>query len=113
MVRKAFLMFLKPGAREEYQRRHDAIWPELAATLTAHGVHSYSIFHDPERDLLFASVELESIPRWEAIATTDVCQRWWAHMRDLMQTNPDNSPRSQDLNEVFHLQEPACKGGKV
>ena len=111
MLRKAHLMFLKPGAREEYQRRHDAIWPELAATLRAHGVLSYSIYLDPGRDLLFACVEIESAERWEAIAATDVCRRWWAHMRDLMQTHPDDSPVTQDLAEVFCLQEPPAQGG--
>jgi len=113
MLRKAHLMFLKPGAREEYQRRHDAIWPELAATLRAHGVLSYSIHLDPGRDLLFACVEIESAERWEAIAATDVCRRWWAHMRDLMQTHPDDSPVTQDLLEVFRLQEPPRIGGQA
>ena len=27
----AFRMILNPGQEEEYRRRHDAIWPELAA----------------------------------------------------------------------------------
>ena len=103
MLRKAFLMHLNPGSREEYQRRHAAIWPELTATLKQHGVHSYSIFHDPERDLLFAYAEMESSERWEAVAGTEVCRHWWAYMRDLMATHPDNSPISQDLEEVFLL----------
>jgi L-rhamnose mutarotase len=104
MLRKAFLMFLNPGLREEYQRRHDALWPEMVDTLKAHGVHAYSIFHDPKRDVLFGYVELESIERWEAVAATEVCRRWWAFMRDMMQTHPDDSPVSEDLDEVFHLQ---------
>src|SRR5262245_4271010 len=103
MIRKAFLMKVHPTAHEEYRRRHDAIWPELADALRAHGVLSYSIFLDAGRSLLFACVELESEERWQAIARTDVCRRWWAFMRDIMETNPDDSPRSDDLAEVFHL----------
>ena len=76
-------------------------------------MHAYSIFHDPERGLLFATVELEAGHRWAAIAGTEVCRRWWAHMRELMLTNPDDSPISQDLEEVFHLQEPPLEGGKA
>jgi L-rhamnose mutarotase len=106
MLRKAFLMFLNPGARDEYRRRHDALWPDLEAELHAHGVTAYSIFHDPERDLLFAYVELESLARWEAIANTAACRRWWAHMRDLMATHPDHSPVSRELDEVFRLRRP-------
>ncbi len=43
MPRHAFKMFLNPGAAHEYRRRHDAIWPELAALLKAKGVANYSI----------------------------------------------------------------------
>ena len=103
MIRKGFLMKVRPTAHEEYRRRHDAIWPELAATLREHGVSSYSIFLDPQRSLLFGHVELESLERWNAIADTAICRRWWAFMRDLMETHPDDSPVSEELVEVFHL----------
>ena len=102
-MRKAFLMRLKPGRQAEYERRHHPIWPELQAVLKAHGVHSYSIFLDAPTDKLFAYVEIESEERWQAIAQTEPCRRWWAHMRDLMETNADNSPLAIELNEVFHI----------
>lgn len=103
MIRKAFVMQVHPTAHDEYRRRHDAIWPELTAALRDHGVRSYSIFLDAGRNLLFAYAEIESIERWNAIADTAVCRRWWAAMRDVMETHPDDSPVSQDLAEVFHL----------
>lgn len=103
MVRKAFVMRVHATAHEEYRRRHDAIWPELAAALRDHGVISYSIFLDAARSLLFAYVELESVERWNALATTEVCQRWWRFMRDVMDTHADHSPVSEDLVEMFHL----------
>jgi len=76
MIRKAFVMAVRPDAHDEYRRRHDAIWPELAAVLREHGVRDYTIYLDPGRSLLFASVELSSLERWEAIAHTPVCRRW-------------------------------------
>ena len=103
MVRKAFIMRLHATAHAEYRRRHDAIWPELAAALRDHGVRSYSIFLDAARNLLFAYVELDSVERWNALSTTEVCRRWWAFMRDLMETHADSRPVSEDLAEVFHL----------
>lgn len=103
MIRKAFLMTLRPGRREEYERRHNPIWPELQAVLKAHGVHRYSIFLDRGTDRLFAYAEIESESRWEAIAQTDVCRRWWAHMAELMLTNEDASPRAEPLDEMFHI----------
>ena len=56
-----------------------------------------------------AGVEVESEERWQAIASTDVCRRWWRHMREIMPSNPDDSPVSRELREVFHVEgrEPA------
>ncbi|GAA3610325.1 L-rhamnose mutarotase [Gibbsiella greigii] len=104
MIRKAFVMQVNPDAHEEYQRRHTPIWPELAAVLKQHGAHHYAIYLDADRHLLFATVEIESEARWAAVAGTEVCQRWWASMRELMPSNPDNSPISQELKEVFYLE---------
>lgn len=103
MIRKAFVMTLKAGQREEYQRRHNPIWPELQAVLSKHGVHNYSIFLERESDSLFAYAEIESEQLWSEIAATEVCRRWWIYMKDLMLTNDDDSPLSVTLEEVFHL----------
>lgn len=96
-------MQVNPDQLEEYQRRHNPIWPELEATLRAHGVHNYSIFLDEQTSQLFAYVEIEDEARWESIAQTEVCQKWWARMQEIMPSNPDHSPISKDLSEVFHL----------
>jgi L-rhamnose mutarotase len=104
MIRKAFRMSVHAGQEAEYARRHQPIWPELETVLLAHGVRTYSIFLDPASRDLFAYVECESEARWEAIARTEVCRRWWASMRELMPSNPDDSPVSTPLAEVFHIQ---------
>ena len=103
MIRKAFVMQLHAGQEAEYRHRHNPIWPELQETLRNHGVHAYAIFLHPETLQLFAFAEIESEEKWAAIARTPVCQKWWAHMRDLMETNADDSPVSRELSEVFHL----------
>ena len=103
MIRKAFVMSVDAGHEEEYEKRHRPIWPELEAVLKAHGVHNYSIFLHAETRQLFAYAEIEDEARWNAIAQTDVCRRWWAHMGDVMPSNPDNSPVAADLREVFHI----------
>jgi len=103
MIRKAFVMSVNAGSEEEYERRHRPIWDELAEVLKAHGVQNYSIFLHPETRQLFGYAEIESEERWAAIASTDVCQRWWKHMADVMPANPDSSPVSAPLREVFHL----------
>ena len=104
MIRRAFRMSVHPDRHEEYVRRHDPIWAELEAVLLDHGVRSYSIFLDPETSTLFAYLEIEDEERWRAVAATEVCRRWWRYMRELMPSNPDDSPVSLDLREVFHLE---------
>lgn len=104
MIRKAFVMTLRPGHQAEYARRHAPIWPELQTILQQHGVQNYSIFLDPQADQLFAYAECESDVLWHQIAATEVCQRWWRSMQDLMLTNEDSSPVATVLTEVFHLE---------
>jgi L-rhamnose mutarotase len=103
MIRKAFVMSVFEGFEEEYEKRHNPIWADLEQTLKDHGAHNYSIFLHPETRQLFAYVEIEDEERWNAIAETEPCKRWWAYMGDVMPANPDNSPVSLDLKEVFHL----------
>lgn len=103
MIRKAFVMSVNAGQEEEYERRHRPIWPELEQVLKEHGVHNYSIFLHPETRQLFGYVEIEDEARWAAIARTEICGKWWAHMSSVMPSNADNSPVSAELREVFHL----------
>jgi L-rhamnose mutarotase len=103
-MRIAFRMQVHRGQEAEYIRRHNPIWPELEAQLKEHGVRDYSIFLDRETGDLFACAEIESLERWQQIAETDVCQKWWASMAVLMPSNPDTSPVTRDLEEVFHIE---------
>ena len=103
-IRKAFIMSVNAGAEQEYEKRHNPIWPELEKVLKDHGVSNYSIFLHPETRQLFGYAEIESKEQWASIASTEECQRWWEHMADVMPSNPDNSPASAPLREVFHLE---------
>ena len=70
----------------------------------AEGARSYSIFLHAETRQLFGYAEIEDEARWAAVAQTPICRKWWAHMKELMPSNPDNSPKSIDLREVFHIE---------
>lgn len=96
-------MSVFPGKEEEYEKRHSPIWPELEKVLHEHGVRNYSIFLHAESGQLFGVAEVESEERWNAIADTPVCRKWWAYMKEVMPANPDDSPVSAPLKEVFHL----------
>ncbi len=103
MIRKAFLMSVNPDRHEEYEKRHTPIWAELEETLKSHGVLKYSIFLDKETSNLFAYVEIENEKRWSEIASTAICRKWWRYMREIMPSNPDDSPVSKELREVFYI----------
>lgn len=101
---KAFRMRVHRDRLAEYEQRHNPIWPELEATLRAHGVQRYFIFVDDETGELFAYAEIASDERWREIAQTEVCRRWWQSMRTLMPSHPDGAPDSRDLRCVFRME---------
>ena len=103
MQRHAFKMKLKPGAVAEYQKRHDKLWPELAAALKAAGVSDYSIFLDKETLTLFAVQKLSDGNTAATLPDSPVVRKWWDFMAPLMETHPDKSPMARPLREVFHL----------
>jgi L-rhamnose mutarotase len=103
VIRKAFRMSVNAGEDAEYERRHRPIWKELEEVLLTHGVVTYSIYLNDATGDLFAYAEIVDEAQWEAVSRTDVCRRWWRHMRDIMPANPDDSPVSHPLREVFHL----------
>jgi len=103
MQRHAFKMKLKPGVTAEYKKRHDEIWPELAAELKAAGVSDYSIFLDEESLTLFAVQKLGAQNSAAALPHSPVVRKWWDYMAPLMETHPDKSPVARPLKEVFHL----------
>jgi L-rhamnose mutarotase len=104
MQRHAFKMKLKPGVVAEYKKRHDELWPELAAELKAAGISDYSIFFDEETLTLFAVQKLgQGEAAAAALANSAVVRKWWEFMAPLMETHPDHSPVVKPLKEVFHL----------
>jgi L-rhamnose mutarotase len=104
MNRLAFKMKLHQGQEAEYQRRHDELWPELKALLKQTGISEYSIFLDEETNTLFGVLNIEQ-PEWmDTLPEHPVMKKWWTYMKDIMDTNPDNSPVSIPLKEVFYLE---------
>ena len=105
-MRFAFKMFLKPGCEEEYQKRHNAIWPELVKMIKDGGVSNYSIFWDKDTNILIGYQECEGEGNSQDTSNgiDPITQKWWDMMADIMEVNPkDNSPVTIPIKEVFHL----------
>ncbi len=103
MQRHAFKMRLNAGQEAEYIRRHDAIWPELVELLRASGISNYSIHLDRETMTLFGYLERRDDHTMDDLPNHPVMKRWWAHMGDIMATNPDGSPVAIPLEETFYM----------
>jgi len=103
MERVAFKMQLHKGFEKEYRKRHDEIWPELQNLLKGSGISEYSIFLDETTNSLFGFLKVDDSKILDTLPQHEVMQRWWKNIRDIMETNPDNSPVSIPLNEVFYL----------
>jgi L-rhamnose mutarotase len=101
--REAFKMYLKPGMKEEYKRRHAAIWPEVKAILQKSGVYDYAIYLDEETGTLFAFQHTKGEVGSQDVGSEEAIKRWWHYMKDIMETNPDESPVSIPLVEMFYL----------
>jgi L-rhamnose mutarotase len=102
MQRFAFKMYLNPGQRGEYQRRHDEIWPDLSALLREAGVSNYSIFLDDETSVLFAYLERTDDHRMAELPNEAVMRRWWDFMSDIMRYE-NGVPVAVALPELFHM----------
>src|SRR5256885_4791018 len=100
MARVAFKMKLYKGFEEEYKKRHNALWPELEDLLKKTGISEYSIFLDPATNFLFGVLRAEDSSALNNLPSNPVMQKWWAYMKDIMESNPDNSPVSVPLEEV-------------
>lgn len=96
-------MKLFKGFENEYKKRHDVIWPELKSLLKASSIEEYSIFLDDETNTLFGVFKVDDEMKLKDLPDQLVMKKWWAYMKDIMETNPDNSPVSVPLREVFYL----------
>lgn len=104
MNRVAFIMKLKAGNKQEYKRRHAAIWPELKILLKDSGISEYSIFLDERTNTLFGFQKVVGQQGSQDLGKNEIVQKWWKYMADLMETHSDNSPVTIELEELFYLE---------
>ena len=104
MERVAWKGRIKPGCKEEYIRRHDAIWPEMTAVLKEAGIRNYTIFANSNE--LFGYYECEKGLSFaqRAQAGSSVVDRWNEYMRDVLELEMDPETGAQPaLEAVFRM----------
>lgn len=96
-------MQLFKGREAEYKKRHDELWPELEGLLKQTGISEYSIFLNKGTGALFGVMNIANPLALDELPSHPLMQKWWAYMSDIMETNPDQSPVSIPLDNVFYL----------
>lgn len=99
----AFKMKLLKDCAAEYRKRHDEIWPDLLTLLKGAGITDYSIYLDEETNILFGILKIPNKNALDTLPANDVMKKWWAHMADIMETNPDKSPLNIPLQHMFYM----------
>ena len=98
---RAFILTIQPGQVAEYKRRHDEIWPEMAAALRESGVVYYDIYlHEPTRQV-FGHMIRDRVPDPSA-PEHPVVLRWRESMASVLEMDGDR-PRAEPIERVFHL----------
>ncbi len=105
MIRKAFLMEVKPGMIDAYEKSHNPIWPELYETLKSHGLKNYSIFYHEETNQLFGYVEIDDVEKFNKLPEQEICRKWWAEMKKYLvcKAPGDSKAKEDELRMVFHI----------
>jgi L-rhamnose mutarotase len=105
MPRIAFYLKLRPGSGEDYDKAHEAVWPEMLALRTSAGISDYSIFRRDE--LLFLCMQVDNFDEaWAKIENDPVNTRWQQAMSAYFEPVTAElraGERFPMMREVFYL----------
>jgi L-rhamnose mutarotase len=104
MQRVAFLLRLREGVGEAYDKSHEQVWPEMLDLLKRSGVSEYSIFRRDEMLVLVMCVEdFDTV--WTRIEADPINTRWQKTTAPFFEPVTDLRPgeRFPMMREVFYL----------
>ena len=107
MIRRAFVMRLKPGGLDDYRHHHAEIWPELVAEIERQGIARITIFEDDPQ--LFLYSEISDVEAWDRLWASAIHDKWAEVMNPLMEFGDDGLVDSTEVREVFHLKTAAAE----
>ncbi len=104
LKRYAFMLRLRPGVAEAYEKAHRAVWPEMLELLKSAGISEYSIYRRDELVILtLRAADFEAT--WSKIDNHPVNLRWQKTMAPLFE--PVEGLRAGErfpmMEEVFYL----------
>jgi L-rhamnose mutarotase len=103
MERVCFSFEIKPGAEDEYKKRHDEMSPELVEAIKSAGLSNYSLFRRGTTVVAYVECEPDAATAFAKVAATDVNERWTEFMKEVIATPRLENGAFPELAEVWHL----------
>ncbi len=98
MVSVGMVLELKPGCYDEYKKRHDELWPELAAVMRQNRIDMV-IYRF--QDLLFVYGTAPSQEAWDAVEHDSATPRWNEYMAEVLKSDEKGELIVHDLPQAF------------
>jgi len=103
MERLCFLIELEPGTEQEYERRHDELWPEMHAALKAAGYRNYSLFRRGSTVIGYAECVPDVAAVLAAMDAAPVTPPWNESFQGIIRRITDDAGDLIRAAEVWHL----------
>ena len=78
--RMGMVIYLREEKKEEYERLHSQVWPQVKARLTESNMRNFTIYHCKELGVLFAHLEYigdDLDEDMKKIGDDPVTREWW------------------------------------
>ena len=89
---------LRPGCYDEYKKRHDELWPELADVMRENGINM-AIYRF--EDTLFIYGTAPSATAWQRVEDHPVTPRWNEYMAEVLETDDNGDLIFHTLPQAF------------
>jgi len=109
VIRRAFILRLKPKSFAKYKRYHDNIWPELVREIEACGIARITTFENNLQ--LFLYSEIYNKKAWDKLWNSRIHDEWAKCMEPLMQFR-NGKVDAGPMREIFHLETAVGQPGK-
>jgi L-rhamnose mutarotase len=106
MKRYGMVIRVKPDHLAEYIRLHQAVWPEVLATITACNIRNYSIYlRDNTLFSYFEYIGTDYAGDMKKMAADPATQRWWKVTMPCQEPVSTVKPGEwwAPMEEVFHM----------
>ena len=103
MERTCFTFEIRPGAEDEYKRRHDEIWPELVEAIKDAGLSNYTLFRRGTQVIAYVECEPDAATAFAKVGANEANARWSEWFEDIIVALTDEDGQLFTAHEVWHL----------